>query len=441
MATRERLTVVQRLSEGPGACRLDSLSCRPFRRSDPLWTHADVPREAVTFHCPFPEAEPLLRPRFDGRNLYPLAGTSEVAALPGGGVGFDGVVFQPGSPGCLFAFAPETGVLRNLRYLARFRDLEIEPGGGALSLDSFGALTACLDIHYEWRTADDPQAYAGLKAVYDANRCQEIREEPTRRSRHARLASLVCKRGYVYYYHVTHVLPLLCRMRPLLLAEPDIQVLAAPGFAEHFVRAGIHPDRLVPYEPSTLYEADQLYAATPVPLLASPRELLRLTRETFIAGLPSSPGCIVLIRRTPAQRTAFRNRVCEQLGLRARVDVCVLLNHDEVLRALRDRFPDTEVVDFDADRFPLDEQIALFARARLVVGAHGSGLANLVFARPGTRVLELMPGRSFFPLFWHLAQALDMPYAIHVIPGVGKYENFAVPPGEVAAAAAALARL
>lgn len=441
MDTRERLTVVQRLSAGFGACRVDSLPCGPFRRADPLWTHPGVPRDAVAFHCPFPEAEPLLRPRFDGRNLYKLAGTSEVAALPGGHVGFDGVVFQPGNPGRLFAFAPEAGVLRNLRYLARFRDLEIEPGGGALSLAGFGALTASPDIHYEWRTADDPEAYAGLRAVYDANQCRDVREGTARRSRHARLASLVCKRGYVYYYHVTHVLPLLCRMRPLLLAEPDIQILAAPGFEEHFALAEIHPDRLVPYDPSTLYEADQLYAATPVPLLAPPRELLRLTRETFTAGLPAAPGCVVFIRRTPAQRTAFRNRVCEQLGLRARVDVCVLLNHDEILLALRARFPDSEVVDFDADRFTLDDQIALFARARLVVGAHGSGLANLVFARPGTQILELMPERSFFPLFWHLAQALDMPYAVHVVPGVSKYENFAVPPEEVAAAATALTRL
>lgn len=41
----------------------------------------------------------------------------------------------------------------------------------------------------------------------------------------------------------------------------------------------------------------------------------------------------------------------------------------------------------------LDEQMALFGEARAIVGAHGAGLTNLLWAPSGTRVLEFMPSR------------------------------------------------
>jgi capsular polysaccharide biosynthesis protein len=41
------------------------------------------------------------------------------------------------------------------------------------------------------------------------------------------------------------------------------------------------------------------------------------------------------------------------------------------------------------DGRPVDEQAALFAGADVVVAEHGAALANLAFARPGTRVIEL----------------------------------------------------
>lgn len=40
------------------------------------------------------------------------------------------------------------------------------------------------------------------------------------------------------------------------------------------------------------------------------------------------------------------------------------------------------------------EQVRLFQEAGVVVSPHGSGLANLVFCRPGTKVVELFPARA-----------------------------------------------
>jgi len=58
-----------------------------------------------------------------------------------------------------------------------------------------------------------------------------------------------------------------------------------------------------------------------------------------------------------------------------------------------------------------DGQIKAFAAAAVVVGAHGAALANLVFCRPGTRVLELVPTDHVFPYYFAIAEAADLEYA------------------------------
>ncbi|HEX5761006.1 MAG TPA: glycosyltransferase family 61 protein [Thermoanaerobaculia bacterium] len=432
----QRLALARSFRED-GEARLHArLACRPFRRPDPLWTNPRVAVEETTFHCPSAVAAERLRPRFDGRNLYRTPPPCEVAELPDALAGADGLLARPGR---LFVFSPESGVSENLAYLAASRPLALGLEQSSLALAGLGSLTCTPEVYYELHAPADGEARAGLRSLYEASRRRaagraDLARARPRRSRHAKLASLVVKRGYVYYYHLTHALPLLCLLRPLLAADPEIELLTCGAFDEHLALLGVAPRRLIRYDPQTLYQAGRLYAATPPPFLAPPRELLQRVRAAFTAGLPRRPPCAVLVRRTPAQRTAFRNRVCERLGLNARVDVCLLENHDELLAALRRAFPEWEWVDFDSDRLPAAEQVALFARARLVVGAHGSGLANLLFAPPGARVLELMPQRSFFPLFWHLAAALGQVYGVHIVPGVSKYDSFAVPPAEMVGA-------
>ncbi|MFG3817277.1 glycosyltransferase family 61 protein [Limnothrix redekei] len=63
-----------------------------------------------------------------------------------------------------------------------------------------------------------------------------------------------------------------------------------------------------------------------------------------------------------------------------------LLNEAEVMEFLvADGF---EIVELEA--LPLLKQVAMFAAAKVVVAPHGAGLTNLVFASPGTWVLELL---------------------------------------------------
>jgi capsular polysaccharide biosynthesis protein len=51
-----------------------------------------------------------------------------------------------------------------------------------------------------------------------------------------------------------------------------------------------------------------------------------------------------------------------------------------------------------------------FDRAQVVVGAHGAGLANLAFCRPGTKVLELLPTDNAYPFYYSLAVSAALDY-------------------------------
>jgi capsular polysaccharide biosynthesis protein len=59
----------------------------------------------------------------------------------------------------------------------------------------------------------------------------------------------------------------------------------------------------------------------------------------------------------------------------------------------------------------LPQQIEAFRRARVVVGAHGAGLTNVLFCRPDTIIVEIFPeGGVHGSAFHRLASFLDFPY-------------------------------
>ena len=72
------------------------------------------------------------------------------------------------------------------------------------------------------------------------------------------------------------------------------------------------------------------------------------------------------------------------------------------------------------------EQVAAFAAARVVVSPHGAGLANVVFCREGTRVVEFFNRSYVNPCFEHWALAARLDYYAVVPAGggpIGKERN------------------
>ena len=58
----------------------------------------------------------------------------------------------------------------------------------------------------------------------------------------------------------------------------------------------------------------------------------------------------------------------------------------------------------------LDQQIAAFQSCEIVIGAHGAGLSNTVFCRPGTKVVELSAPQYVFGCWFDLAQKCGLDY-------------------------------
>ena len=65
---------------------------------------------------------------------------------------------------------------------------------------------------------------------------------------------------------------------------------------------------------------------------------------------------------------------------------------------------------YQLSKMPFASQISLFAGADIVVGPHGAGLANLVFCKKGTRVIELQPARDRRKMFQNISRVRELDY-------------------------------
>jgi capsular polysaccharide biosynthesis protein len=64
------------------------------------------------------------------------------------------------------------------------------------------------------------------------------------------------------------------------------------------------------------------------------------------------------------------------------------------------------------------EQARLFAGAEAVVAPHGAALANAVFCRPGTRIVELFAPGYVNVCYWALANQVGLDYRYLLARGV-----------------------
>jgi capsular polysaccharide biosynthesis protein len=107
-------------------------------------------------------------------------------------------------------------------------------------------------------------------------------------------------------------------------------------------------------------------------------------------GIRPGPDRLLFVRRVPGWHSGR-----------------ALLNQDAVCeRLVRRGFTVIE-----PGSMTLEAQIAAFAGADVVVGAIGAALANIVFCRPGTRVVALAPARFPDVFFWFISVHKRLDYA------------------------------
>ncbi len=188
----------------------------------------------------------------------------------------------------------------------------------------------------------------------------------------AKAALLAASNAENYYHWLFDSLP---RLRLLELAgygPGDIDVL----LLDHSRRAfqfdslrhlGIDPGRLVHCSRRQVLACERLVVPSmPGPVGFPPRWVCDYLRERFVAPQQDAPRRRIYLSRQQAR------------GLR-------IVNEAEIL-------PDLLRLGYEvvhAEALGFIAQVACFASASHVVAVHGAGVSNIVFAHPGTRVLEL----------------------------------------------------
>jgi capsular polysaccharide biosynthesis protein len=62
------------------------------------------------------------------------------------------------------------------------------------------------------------------------------------------------------------------------------------------------------------------------------------------------------------------------------------------------------------EKLSLAERIRIFSSAEAVISPHGAGLANLVFCKPGTKVIEVFNPSYAFPCYWNISKNCGLDY-------------------------------
>jgi len=190
-----------------------------------------------------------------------------------------------------------------------------------------------------------------------------------------------------YYHWFSECLTRLCVAEAL----PEVPILVprnlAPFQKETLALLGFGQERLLELDEGC-YEVDQLY-------------------------FPSFPGTTVGFMSNWAFRS-LRKAFChgsvtkgKRLYVsRARVAHRRITNEDEIIRALeREGF--TSV---DGQRLTVAEQIRLYADAEIIVGVHGAGLTNILFAPAGALVIEILDPEHIVGCYYALATSLNQNY-------------------------------
>jgi hypothetical protein len=99
---------------------------------------------------------------------------------------------------------------------------------------------------------------------------------------------------------------------------------------------------------------------------------------------------------------------------RAKVGTGMIDNEDSVRACLEKR----DFTTVNCEDLPMKEQIALFSQAEVVLGPHGAGLSNVLFAPSNCTLIELFGAPHLNLCYWTLCTQLETPYAFLLAKGI-----------------------
>jgi capsular polysaccharide biosynthesis protein len=233
---------------------------------------------------------------------------------------------------------------------------------------------------------DVSREFGAYKGVYNEN--HSVFKQlllPSVKSFRSRTAVVACPGSETYFHWLFDTLPRLHLLRASGLFESVEQIVIdyqALPFQVESLQALEIPDSklLVPIDQWNFHISSDSLVVPSLPAEMGTiadwvGDFLRRTFRPVITNPKKSRRLFVSRRKAPSRRET---------------------NYEEILRLLSSR----GFEEYFAEERPIAQVAQDFANADWVVGVHGGGLANLVFATPGTKVIELFPPRHMDSLFW-----------------------------------------
>jgi len=193
-----------------------------------------------------------------------------------------------------------------------------------------------------------------------------------------------------YYHWVIEVLPRLFAYEATAPEHPQLIVNSLQsGFqVESLELLGFPKGALLELDTDHL-QLEKLYVPSYIGI--NPHTLDWLRQRLFAAVDPQPPGESLGKRVYITRRLADKRRIVNENELEQ-----ILSEHGFIIAEL-------ETLSFA-------EQVRLFAGAEVIVGLHGAGFTNMVFAPPGCRVLEIVHPGYVNVMFYMLAEVLHQRY-------------------------------
>ena len=172
------------------------------------------------------------------------------------------------------------------------------------------------------------------------------------------------------------VLPKLHTLAQINLPEPLCYLVwvGLPSFMEYLNLLGIPEDQVIHQDPTNvIYQLDKVI----VPSNRNNHAFLDPESVALFAGLrarlggPVQPGCRIYISRALFSQNGGSQRI--------------MLNEPE----LQQRLVDLGFRIITPETLSVAEQILEFSSAEMVVGPSGSGMFNVVFCHPGTKIIDI----------------------------------------------------
>ncbi|GAB4529376.1 MAG: hypothetical protein Tsb0014_11240 [Pleurocapsa sp.] len=199
--------------------------------------------------------------------------------------------------------------------------------------------------------------------------------------------------GHVYYHWMFDILP-----RIELIQQSGIELEEIDWFLVNSI------DK--PYQRETL----NILGIPENKILASDRHSHIRAAQLIAPSFPGyldwvPPGTIKFLRRTFLAQVNFKSNFGTRIYIsRERAKNRQIVNEAEV----KDLLGKLGFQTIFLEELSVLEQVALFAKAEVIVAPHGSGLTNLVFCSPQTIVIELFSPNYVRTDYWIISQQLKL---------------------------------